>query len=66
MDDIVTNTTKYTIDTEILPQYKDSVDWRNENKVSSSDVYTLTKEIHRDEVDFDEGDLGDRIYKYDI
>lgn len=43
--------------------------WRqylNENKVSSSDVYTLTKEIHRDEADFDEGDLGDRIYKYDI
>lgn len=32
---------------------------------SARDIYDYVFSIHHNEVDFDEGDIGDRIYKYD-
>jgi len=43
--------------------------WReyiNENKAASSDVYELVRDIHHNEDDFYDGNLGDRIYEYDV
>jgi hypothetical protein len=43
--------------------------WRqylNENRVSSDEVEAMVVDIHHNKEDFDEGNLIDRIYEYDV
>jgi hypothetical protein len=38
--------------------------WKIGDRISGDDVYAMTQRIHRNDSDFDEGDIGERIEQF--